>query len=708
LRIQAVLDEVNRRRDAGEDLADAAVCDAHSDLMPDLASALELARGVRQQYLAARTGQRGQEGSGPRRVAAAAGEPPVDTYQPRIDGYRVQRLIGRGGQAAVFLAVQETTRRAVAIKVISGGAYLTSRSRARFEAEVRALAALDHPGVVRIVDRGRAADGSFYLVTDYVEGVNLDAYLSDRRREGWTALQVAGLFAKVARAVEAAHRRGILHRDLKPSNVQVDGRGEPRVLDFGLARLTAWGDDDPDAPAARGPTATGHVLGSLCWASPEQASGDLARLGPPSDVYALAVALYHALVGDFPYDVRGTVQQVTRNICRTPPRPPPRRAGHPRPPFGRIDDALAALLLQALDKDPARRPADAGQLAAGLEACAEGRPLPASPGRRTRWGPRAAGATALAATALVVLGVIRPPGTGVGPGRDDARAVAGAAAADPEFPTFISPTTGLVMVRLPRGAMLMGSGPSEAGRRANETARPVTLTRPFFVGRTEVTRGQYRRVMGGLPAALSGTAPDTGPANDDDDLPVERVSRPDAEEFCRRLGRLDARAYRLPTEAEWEYACRAGTPTPYAGGGPADAIAWHAGNSGGVAHRVAGRRANPWGLYDMHGGVAEWCRDGYVARPGHDAAVDPVAPPDATTLGCVRGGSYLEGADACRAAARAPLPADQGRPGVGFRVVTDATPPSPAGPDGTQPTGGPSAAAPRRSDATTVGSVTAR
>src|SRR5207248_9001001 len=123
----------------------------------------------------------------------------------RIVGYRLEREISRGGQAAVYQAIQETTGRKVAIKIIAGGPYITSRNRARFEREVQILATLDHPGIVRIVDRGRTEDGSFFFVMDYIDGDGLDEYFERCRHSGVQQAAVVELFRKIASALEEAH-----------------------------------------------------------------------------------------------------------------------------------------------------------------------------------------------------------------------------------------------------------------------------------------------------------------------------------------------------------------------------------------------------------------------------------------------------------------------------------------------------------------------
>ncbi|MBC7772690.1 MAG: serine/threonine protein kinase, partial [Pyrinomonadaceae bacterium] len=151
-----------------------------------------------------------------------------------IPGYRVLSEIRRGGQGVVYLAIQESTRRKVAIKVLRNGPLTTQADQARFDQEAELLTRLRHPGIIAIHDRGRAGDLWFYVM-DYVPGRSLDEYLAAQDADLRSTL---GLFRKICEAVNVAHLHGILHRDLKPSNILVDDQGEPKVLDFGLARMT--------------------------------------------------------------------------------------------------------------------------------------------------------------------------------------------------------------------------------------------------------------------------------------------------------------------------------------------------------------------------------------------------------------------------------------------------------------------------------------
>jgi formylglycine-generating enzyme required for sulfatase activity len=213
------------------------------------------------------------------------------------------------------------------------------------------------------------------------------------------------------------------------------------------------------------------------------------------------------------------------------------------------------------------------------------------------------------------------------------------------------------LVRIQPGEFTMGSPKSEIGHAPNEEPpRRVRISKAFYVGRFQTTRAQYRAVMG---------QPSGEP--EDETLPVSDISYERVREFCRRLSATAPLEVRLPTEAQWEYACRAGTQTPYYSGSTEVDLAragWYLGNSGGKAHPVGLKQPNAWGLHDMHGNVWEYCHD-FIEDYATMAAIDPLGR---ITLrhGAMRGGGWMHDADQCRSATR--LISDDMFGGAGFRI----------------------------------------
>ncbi|MCP3888325.1 MAG: SUMF1/EgtB/PvdO family nonheme iron enzyme [Desulfobulbaceae bacterium] len=240
--------------------------------------------------------------------------------------------------------------------------------------------------------------------------------------------------------------------------------------------------------------------------------------------------------------------------------------------------------------------------------------------------------------------------------------------ATPGKKTFSVPN-GIKFVYISPGTFKMGSPKAESGRYDNETHHQVTLTQGFYMQTTEVTQGQWRSLMGNNPSFFNGCG---------DDCPVEQVSWSDAQQFIWRLNQLEGdNKYRLPTEAEWEYACRAGSATAFASGeitalecdndsNLAD-VAWFCGNSAKTIHPVALKKPNAWGLYDMHGNVSELCQDWYGEYPP-DLVNDPEGPASGIDHS-VRGGGWDSYARHCRTACRGAISSGQKIFDVGFRIV---------------------------------------
>ncbi|HKI01661.1 MAG TPA: protein kinase [Thermoanaerobaculia bacterium] len=273
-----------------------------------------------------------------------------------IPGYRLLRPIGRGGSATVYLADQQGqgfTRR-VALKVVDR--WTDASLTRRFHAEQHILATLEHPGIARLYDAGIAPSGRPYLAMELVEGETL---LESCRQAGTPLRERLTLLLAVLAAVEHAHAAGVVHRDLKPGNILVSARGEPKLVDFGIARLHS-----------EETTHTQHRAMTLSYASPEQVRGEAA--GVPSDVYSLGVVLYELLTGRRPYRLleAGTASlEVLARAIRE--QEPDRPSVHCRELHGDLD----AILLKALRKEPGQRYASTADFAADLERHLAGKPV---------------------------------------------------------------------------------------------------------------------------------------------------------------------------------------------------------------------------------------------------------------------------------------------------------------------------------------------
>ncbi len=571
---------------------------------------------------------------------------PTDEEEPEISnqsipGYRIFREISSGGQATVFKAIQESTGKSVAIKILPGGSLAGSRNRGRFNREAEILAKLDHPNIVGIVDRGIAGDGSHYLVMQYVDGRPLDEFADECRREGREGIRrLINVLIVLARSVGDAHANKVIHRDLKPSNILIDFRDQPHLLDFGLARLE--GDFEHDW-RARTITVAGQIVGSLPWTSPEQVDGKSVDVDARCDVYALGVCFYQAITGRHPYLLSGSIPEL---IARIQSLVPPRIEAMP----GLRGDGVQRVIEKCLAKEPRNRYGNASVLALELEAALAGRPLARVPGARRRQLLIVVASICIAASLAGFRIYLKQRPAGPSLGKPPAVAF--------DLPSSAN-SIGMTLLKIPRGQFLMGTPDNTELRGDDERSHSVTITRPFWMSNREVNRAQYASIMELAPPRAAEAS-----------LPITGITWLEAQEFCRRLSEREEAVYRLPTEAEWEYACRAGTSVAWSGSGLAGDMGWHGGNSGNVLHPTGQKHRNHWGLYDMHGNAAEWCADAYFA-------VYPMTSNDPYNRGleasprCVRGGSYSTAVENTRSASRNRADPGEARDDIGFRVVRE-------------------------------------
>jgi formylglycine-generating enzyme required for sulfatase activity/predicted Ser/Thr protein kinase len=613
--------------------------------------------------------------------------------------YRIEKTLGCGGMGAVYLAFDTQLERQVALKV----ALLSSpASRSRFLREAKATAALQHPNICPLLDSGEL-EGLQYLTMSFIDGKTLKDAL---RGKPLASNQAAKLTLKIALALAEAHARGIIHRDLKPANIMINRRGEPIVMDFGLAKMIEREQSLE--------TKAGAIIGTPAYMSPEQVNGATGDCGAGADIFALGVILYELLTGQLPWS--GNAHTMMYQILNKQLDPP--SATNPS-----VDGSLDAICQKATAKrledrfGSMRAFADAlktylvssnsaaagsGSAAAVERSGGRAKSLPAArlpPWRKLRL--LLFGAIAVVLLAAILISQVRwgqsidsaDSRQARGPTlKQPAEVISASASAKPLLetkPAAVLPpepprpsalddestiqwndnSLGLTFVVCGSGSFTMGSPPSENGYKEEEAQVDVTHTKRFWIAKYEVTQRQWKQVnkYSTLPEEKA----------DEADHPVTYVSWHDAMSFCqklteseRSLGRLPRGwSYSLPTEAQWEYACRAGSARAHYFGNQSadlDAHCWYRSNSAGRTHEVGLKPPNKIGLHDMYGNVWEWCKDSYSDKlPG---GRDPERnDPEGRRIR--RGGSWNSVNIYCRSALRSSSRPNMRNDSFGFRLA---------------------------------------
>ncbi len=594
---------------------------------------------------------------------------------PGIGDWVLEELLGMGGFGEVWKAKNPYLPEPVALKFCLDA---TAAQWLRHEAELLSRVIRDgrHPGIVALQHTYLGADPPC-LEYEYVRGGDLCGLIAQWQNNPpeQRLADSLRLMHQLAEIVAFAHSRvpPIVHRDLKPANILLqpgpDGSLSPRVADFGIGGVAAR---QANEMTRRGGTTQGYVLvtglrGSCTplYASPQQMRGE--DPDPRDDVHALGVIWFQMMTGDMSTGATADWREEVEGL------------GAP--------DGVLRLLGACLSARVERRPAHAGILADELA-----RLLPEGP------GPRAA-QTVVGPVAPPTRIVAPPPATPPRPTPKPARPAVpvplhgrprGPQPVPANLPRFLTNALDMKFVLVPAGTFLMGSPPGERDRAADEGPQhEVTITRPFYLGVHPVTQDQYQRLMGTNPSHFcrGGRGKDRIGEEDPRRLPVEKVTWGNAAAFCRKLSETPEEArhnrlYRLPTEAEWEYACRAGTTEPFHFGATLNATQanfdgtqpYGRASVGPYLKRptaVGSYPPNDFGLFDMHGNVWEWCADWYAEDYYANSPLEDPTGPETGQYRVQRGGDWSASAANCRSAYRGRSEPGQHVYRFGFRVLLE-------------------------------------
>lgn len=574
--------------------------------------------------------------------------------------YRIISYIANGGFGITYLAEHTLLEKRVVIKELyvkewcnrDSLGYVTvgvtanrarySKLHAKFISEAKVQCHLDHPGVVKVTDVFEE-NGTAYYVMDFIDGESLKDRMH-RLGHGMPEREALGYIRQVCAALAYVHSKGRLHLDIKPGNIMIDRSGHAILIDFGVSKQY-------DAESGENhSTLLGYTPG---YSSPEQKSGQMKHFSPASDIYSLGATLYNLLTGK-------VVPTTDLRIC-----------GEPVPPLpANITLSTRQAIDAALQLEKNKRPQSIaefleildGEAPAEAELVEEATPVTPKKSNTNRMPsksdhskqkhiPRRKGLWITLIYIAMMVGVLTLLLL-VSKCADEKDPITLASTETfekaKELETFTVNGVSFDMVRVEGGTFNMGSD-------AYSDEKPVhsETVKDFYIGSTEVTQDLWEAVMGSNPSYFSGG-----------NLPVENVSWNDCQDFCRRLSELTGRNFRLPTEAEWEYASRGGNRSrgyEYSGSNDIKSVAWYYGNSVEMTHPVASKQANELGLYDMSGNVWEWTSD--LWSDNYSVEFE-CGGPDRV----IRGGSWYHDARYCRSA-HALYGPDGGHRALGLRLA---------------------------------------
>ncbi|MBR1688444.1 MAG: SUMF1/EgtB/PvdO family nonheme iron enzyme [Prevotella sp.] len=509
----------------------------------------------------------------------------------------------------------------------------------KFEKEAQRLYKLRNEHIVRVHDLFDE-NGTSYYVMDFIDGESLSERIK-RTGQPLGEQEVRSILNQVLNALETVHAQGIYHLDIKPANIMQQADGTVKLIDFGASKQLEADSRLTTAPVAY----TNH------YAPIEQRNQDLQRIGPWTDLYALGATLYNLLkmqrppmvdvldedelnaAFTFPSGVSEQMQQIVRWMMT------PQRKRRPQS----VAEVRQFLCSVVEDDDEAT-----------IIAKPQKPSVSASSGKRHSW------LIPLVVVGAALIGYLI---FGLLPRHNDGEAIMTVVIGDadtsaiPDSTITVNGVT-FVMKGVQGGTFQMGSDDSEADG-DEKPVHQVTVS-SFRIGQTEVTQELWQAVMGTNPSSFKGAK-----------RPVEQVGWNDCQDFIRELNRLTGRHFRLPTEAEWEYAARGGnrsSGSKYAGSSSIDAVAWYRDNSGNQTHEVGTKQPNELGLYDMTGNVSEWCSD-WFCEYSSSSQTNPTGPSSGSNR-VSRGGSCYFNAQICRVSVRGYwAPDHRGGGNLGLRLA---------------------------------------
>ena len=561
----------------------------------------------------------------------------------QINSYQILELIGSGGMGEVYKANHLLRNEIYAIKSLYPQFCRDEQFRTRFLNEAKIMSRLNDKNIVKVYDYFEH-EGGLYIVMEYVEGKPLSRIIG--REVGPIPHERAiPLFMQILSGMKHAHNEGVVHRDIKPGNMLVTATGDVKITDFGIAKMEGHSNN----------TATGTKLGTIAYMSPEQIEG--IDVDYRSDIYSLGITLYEMLAGKQPFRVENTASQLEQSqlVIRIITEP----ISDPRDHYPAIPQKFVDVIKLATEKKKLDRIQSIDEFEKYINTDSSNNPKLAKPELETIYNPpveeniaklTSEGKKALtnilksiAVTMLFLIGLYF---------------LTRSKDIEKKFSEDVGNklTNSGEMVLVKGGTFKMGSNESD-----DEKPIHTVTVGDFYIGKYEVTQKEWEALMGSNPSQFKGA-----------NLPVENVNWNDIQEYIQKLNSKTGKKYRLPTEAEWEYAARGGNQEQkykYSGSNSIDEVAWYDGNSNRQTHEVGQKQPNELGIYDMSGNVWEWCSDWYDANYYKNSPSKNPQGPSSGGSRVLRGGSWYDFDNYCRSSYRSYSYPDYRNYNLGFRLV---------------------------------------
>ena len=534
--------------------------------------------------------------------------------------YRIIEKLGQGGFGITYLAENTLLEGKVAIKEFffkeycerddstsrvtiptSGNREIVERFKQKFIKEAKTIFRLNHPNIVRILDVFEE-NGTAYYVMEYIEGESLGDMV--KRRGAIPEAEALGYVKDVASALEYIHSKNINHLDIKPGNLMRRNEdGKALVIDFGVAKQY-------DAVTSEGTTTTPVGISHGYSPAEQYRKNGVQAFSPQSDVYALAATLFKLLTGNTPPEAMEIQdeglpvaelqeKQISRPVISAIAMAMKGRSERTQSVAEFISNLNGDATVVIPDSAEAERKRKEVEEKAAKEKAEAERKRKRKRKRKRLW--KVTVVVTIVVVAIVAIWLMVPFNKGASIDNSSNDSIY-----TPKIKTFYVNGVSFDMVEVEGGTFSMGTTSEQDGSDADSVGsdekpvHSVTLN-SYYIGKTEVTQALWKAVMGNNPSQSIGDA-----------RPVENVFWNDCQNFIRKLNSLTGQNFRLPTEAEWEFACRGGNNSrgyKYSGSNYIHNVAWYSDNSGYETHPVATKSPNELGIYDMSGNVWEWCND---------------------------------------------------------------------------------------------------